>query len=478
MRFWVRVVNLGLFIGLITTQPVAAQQTDQERELEKLVRQLIDKVERLERRVVELEGGEIARPTQQRIEKLEQSVEEIQASSPPPAQAKEWQQMRKWMNNPLTLRPFWKDALNFESNDGSVKLKIGGRIQNDWAFFAEDSDIERRLGVNFGDGTEFRRARIYISGQFGNDTEFKAQYDFAGGDADFKDVFLGFKNVDQVGNIRVGQFKEPFSIEQQTSSNYLTFMERSLVNTFVPSRNVGVMFYDSSEDQRMTWAVGVFRQTDSFGDGVGGRDYNVTGRVTFLPIYEDDGKKLLHLGLSYTHQNYENDRMRFRARPESHLSPRLVDTGVFLAERGDFVGVEVAWVDGPFSIQGEYVHAFIDGPSRFFGDPEFYAASLQASYFLTGEHRPYRKSSGAFTRVRPLENYSKQGGTGAWELAARYSYLTLNDHNIRGGRLKDLTLGVNWYWNPNFRMMWNYVLANPNKGSDVSIFQWRIQLAF
>ena len=151
---------------------------------------------------------------------------------------------------------------------------------------------------------------------------------------------------------------------------------------------------------------------------------------------------------------------------------------MFAAERADLVGIEAAWVHGPFSLQGEYVHNFVQGRSRRFGDPDFWVASIQASYFLTGEHRPYKTSAGVFDRVRPLDPVGKDGGIGAWELAARYSYLNLNDDNIRGGRLRDFTFGLNWYLNASVRTMWNYIYADQSNGGDVSAFMWRFQIAF
>ena len=466
-------------IVIFASSPVAAQDASaRERELEALVRRLSDKVDQLESRLGKLEAMRSSGPTEARVEELERSVREISQARPPAADSEEWKQISQWVNDSSTLWPHWKDGLRLDSNDGSVKLKIGGRIQHDYGYFAEDGDLERRLGEDFDDGTEFRRARLYFSGTVYDDIDFEVQFDFAGGDADFKDVYLGMRNVPFVRNVRIGQFKEPFSLEELTSSNYTTFMERSLVNTFAPSRNTGVMFYDTLLDKRMTWAVGVFRQTDSFGDGRGGRDYNATVRLTGLPWYEDDGEKLFHVGVAYTHQNYDDDTFRFRARPESHLSPRVVDTGTFSADYGDLFGAEVAWVDGPLSLQGEYVHARIEGSGRLAGDPNFWAASVQASYFLTGEHRPYKTSTAAFDRVRPLRNFRKDGGLGAWELAARLSYLDLNDGIVKGGRLRNLTLGLNWYLNPSVRTMWNYILANPSGGGDVSAFMWRFQLAF
>ncbi len=457
---------------------VAQAPTARERELEDLVRRLSDRIDTLEKRLDQVEGAGHAGTAQSRIEALEQ-VNSIKSSRPPSVDSAEWKKIREWVNDPATMRPYWKDALNFESMDGAFKLKIGGRIHYDWSFYEEDGSLERTIGSSFMNDSEFRRARIYIAGNLYDDINFKAQYDFAGGDADFKDVYVGLKHVPYLGNLRFGQFKEPFSIEELTSSNYITFMERSLVNTFAPGRNSGIMAFNSMGDGNMTWAAGVFRQSNSYGDGMGGRDYNLTARVTGVPVYEDGGTDVLHLGLSVTHQNYENDTLRFRARPETHLSPRVVDTGAFSAEYGDLLGAEVAWVHGPFSLQSEYVHAFIEGRSRLVGDPEFWAASLQASYFLTGEHRPYKKSAGAFGRVKPLHNYDRDGsGIGAWELAARYSYLNLNDSRVRGGRLDTVSLGLNWYLNPSMRMMWNYVYADASPRGDVSVFQWRVQLAF
>ena len=467
-----------IILGCSSASVMAQDKTARERELEDLVRNLADKVDQLESRLGQVEGVKSVGNTEARVEQLEQSIQKIKSERPPDVNSEEWAKIKKWVDDGTTLRPHWKDGLRFTANDGSVKLKIGGRIQHDFAYFAEDGSVERRLGEDFEDGTEFRRARLYFSGTIYDDIDFKVQYDFAGGDADFKDAYLGMRNVPYVGNVRIGQFKEPFSLEELTSSNYITFMERSLVNTFSPSRNTGVMFYDTMLDKRMTWAAGFFRQTDSFGDGSGGRDYNATARLTGLPVFEDGGKKLLHLGVSYTHQNYEGDSVRFRARPEAHLTPRIVDTGNFSAEYGDFILAEAAWVDGPFSLQGEYVHAFIEGRNRRIGDPNFWAASVQASYFLTGEHRPYKTASGSFSRVKPLSIYDGNGGAGAWELAARLSYLNLNDDGVKGGRLKDLTLGLNWYLNPNVRTMWNYVFADPSQGGEVNAFMWRFQVAF
>ena len=129
----------------------------------------------------------------------------------------------------------------------------------------------RRQGVhldNLESGVEFRRARLYMSGTIYKNVFFKAQYDFADGDARFKDVYVGVKKIPIIGHIKIGNFKEPFSLEELTSSKYITFMERSVATSaFAPSRHHGVMAYNTvpGTDDRATWAVGMFRNSDGYG---------------------------------------------------------------------------------------------------------------------------------------------------------------------------------------------------------------------
>jgi phosphate-selective porin OprO/OprP len=381
---------------------------------------------------------------------------------------------------------YWKTGIRLDSKDENFKLKIGGRIMTDWATIDPDSQVEDDFPDLKGSGVEFRRARLYISGTVYGRVDFKAQYDFAGGDADFKDVYLGLKKVPGVGHIRVGHFKEPFSLEELTSSKYITFMERSLPNAFSPSRNTGIMLYNPVLDKRMTWAVGYFYNADGFGDTF--EDYsntNLTARLTGLPWYADKGERLLHLGLSYSSQSRDeaHSTVRFRARPEAHMaSDRLVDTGSIAADGVSLINPEVALVFGPFSLQGEYTTASVDSTAA--NDPEFSGYYVYASYFLTGEHRNYKTSKGAFDRVKPKNNFgSAGGGAGAWEIGLRLSHLDLNDEAIGGGEEDNTTVGLNWYLNPNTRVMFNYVSADLEKRTgvgdgSVSIFETRFQIDF
>ena len=48
------------------------------------------------------------------------------------------------------------------------------------------------------------------------------------------------------------------------------------------------------------------------------------------------------------------------------------------------------------------------------------------------------------------------GSEGGWQVGARYQYASLNDGQINGGMLNALTLGVNWFFNPNAKLQFNY----------------------
>jgi len=297
------------------------------------------------------------------------------------------------------------------------------------------------------------------------------------------------KNIPIVGSLLVGQMKEPFSLEELTSSNYNPFMERSIANgAFAPSRKSGILASNAVLDKRMTWGLGAF-YADTDDDGDSNFDdvtnFDLTLRLTGLPYYEDDGEKLLHLGLGYSHQFRDEGETdaRYRNRPESHLTDaRLVDTGGIDLDDADLLNPELAFVWGPFSLQGEYFWTGLDASAA--DDPSFQGAYLFGTWFVTEEHRAYSTSSGAFSRVKPKSNFSPSGGgLGAWEIGARWSWLDLTENDLRGGEENNFTLGVNWYWNPNYRFLFNYVYADVDdregaEDGSANIFQTRFQVDF
>jgi phosphate-selective porin OprO/OprP len=148
------------------------------------------------------------------------------------------------------------------------------------------------------------------------------------------------------------------------------------------------------------------------------------------------------------------------------------------------LGSELLWVEGPFSLQSEAMVNLVNQNGVNSALPGAYA---QAGYFLTGEHRPYDRKTGTIDRVIPKSNLTFAGtncnpGLGAWEVAGRWSWLDLNDNAIQGGTIVDYTAGVNWYWNPYTKMVFNYVHSISDSPvlpqSQTDMFGVRAQLDF
>jgi phosphate-selective porin OprO and OprP len=368
------------------------------------------------------------------------------------------------------------------------KGKLGGRLHFDIASFSEDDDVEARFG-DIPAAAEFRRARLSLEGEIGTARPvfFKTELEFATSDVQFKDVFFGIDKIPFVGRIQAGHLKEPMGLEWMTSSKYLTFIERTApVEAFGPERNIGVGISGAKLKEQLTYAAGLFAETAESGKLTTiDSNYRATARVTGVPWYDEEGKgaHLLHLGVSGSYIDPSNDAgVRFRSRPEAHLAPRFVDTGTNSAifagsDHSYLVNAEAAVVYGPFSLQGEYYRTGVSGASA---SPTFDGFYLMGSWFITGEHRNYRRATGTFDRVVPEHSFT-DGGIGAWELAVRYSYTDLNDEGVSGGRLNDITGGVNWYMNPNSKVQFNDVNAKVDRGTTegtADIFQGRFAVDF
>jgi phosphate-selective porin OprO/OprP len=390
-----------------------------------------------------------------------------------------------------TWKAYWNNGFRVERSDKVFKLKFGGRIMNDYAVVAlshgaEDAAnaIDSSGNVKQGFGTEFRRARVFFEGEMWEHLYFKSQLDFAGGEVVFKDVYMGLTGIPADLDFRVGHFYEPFSLETQTSSKYITFLERGLPIVMAPERNTGFML--RRMESRWSAAAGFFVDTGESGDrdpmGLHGSDnYNVTARVTGLPVWKDDGATFVHLGAAYSYLfRDEMEPMNFATRPEVHLTSNLLDSGDIPAHWGERLGLEAAGVFGPASVQGEWIGQWASMPGSS-GANLSHGFYVQGSYFLTGEHRVYDPKNGVFGRVSPKNNFNLgHGGCGAWELAERFSWIDLDDAETSrtGGTLWDLTSGVNWYLFPNARVMLNYVYGQLTDGGHAHAVQTRFQLDF
>ena len=338
----------------------------------------------------------------------------------------------------------------------AVEITPTGRLHLDYAAYDDDrTPFENRFLV--------RRAQLGLQVKIDGDWSAKLVYDFSNGGS-LKDAYVRYDGW-KAGEVTLGQSKVPFGLEQLASTNDTTFLERSLPSdAFTLSRRKGLTFANVGTSHTVTAMV--------FGSSVGRSEAGgAAARITFAPI--NNARSLLHFGIAATSERPHGD-FSFSARPEAlPTDPKLVRTGTIAdVARVDRLGLETAWQRGPFSVQAERLQAHL---SRDNGQPKLDLQGwyVAGSWVLTGEPRKYK--DGAFKDIVPSKR------SGAWELAARYSRVNLNDASVLGGSEHNLTLGLNWYACKNARVMVNYIRVSSDRrgvSDDPRILEVRLQLSF
>jgi phosphate-selective porin OprO/OprP len=386
---------------------------------------------------------------------------------------------------------YWKNGIRMDSSNGAFKLKIGGFFQNDWSWFWDTQKFEEFKSTATTDtqinaGTEFRRARLSMGGTIYSNIDFNAEYDFAGGAVGFRNVWLG-TNLCNLAYFQVGSMKEPFGLEELTPDLFVSFLERSAPSAvFAPAYNTGFMLSNTAFDDRLAWAIGAFRDAGDNANDVGNAtsgEVNYTARVAGRPWVGEEPNQFIHLGAAGSLRRPSDDTVRYSARPELRLAPVMADTLAISSDQARLFELESAAVFGPFSAQAEYYRACVeddsDGSASAGQDSEFHGWAVQATFFVTGESRGYDAKKATFTRVTPKKNWDGGGeGWGALELAARLDGLDLNDGPVEGGKLRNFTVGMNWYLNPNTKVALDWVHSRLVDVGTLNGLEMRFQIDF
>lgn len=361
----------------------------------------------------------------------------------------------------------------------SYVSEFGGRIMYDQTF-AIDSDDSLKDGLGVDDleeGAELRRARFFAEGAVAPWLDYKLQIDFGDGDVSTKDAYIKAHGLGGLPSVKVGHFKEPISLEEQTSSKYISLMSRTMLTDGVISqgRNHGLMLTDHYGNDQVNVALGVFDT------GQNGKSA-ITGRITSPVVYSNGGRQVVHLGASLSQRNV--DTFELGLEPEVHKTNDFINTGEIAVDDTQVSGLELGAVLGPAHFQSEYGQVSLstaDGT-----DPSVDTYYVQGGFFLTGESRPYDKADGGFGRVKPNRPFTgANSGSGAWELVARYSVLDAEETADIAGVTADnvaetnvTTFGLNWYPVAHAKWMLNYVNADQDALGSASYVATRFQVDF
>ncbi|MDP2561310.1 OprO/OprP family phosphate-selective porin [Psychrobium sp. 1_MG-2023] len=356
-----------------------------------------------------------------------------------------------------------KGGIGIKSDDGKYSFKFNGRIQADAVVFNSDD-------IDLHNGTEIRRARFAAKGNI-EEWGYKLQYDFMSSES-VKDAHITYNGFDNT-QIIIGSQIEAFAMEPQTSSNDVTFIERSsIIEAFGLNRAMGVGVRQWSDNWSLNYGI-YGADVNSKHDNKDDEEFGFNGRFNYAPVISKD--ELVSFGLSFSSKQLEDGAsVKFRTRPESHqANERIVDTGSIAADSYTMVGLETAMKFGPVTILGEYIQADVDSVDM--KDSSFDGYYVSASYLFDDMSRPYKTKQGKFKRVKPSK-------AGLWEVAARLSSLDLNDKaaGVMGGQVDSLTLGANYYINDNMRAMVNVVSSDGDEYAeyDATSLGARIQVTW
>lgn len=360
-----------------------------------------------------------------------------------------------------------KGGFQIKSDDGNFEAKLGGRIHFDGNFYTSEKDIATAGADKKNSQFFFRRARITIEGR-AYDYTYKFENDFANSadaaaktNEGIREMWIG-RQVMGNKNLRLGQAKPYRGMEELTSSNEITFMERPLATASGIYNNqftTGAFLDGSGEG----YGYGVSVYTPRSVDSAETQGLGVNARGFIVPVRSNGN--LVHIGLSASQDNFETNT--------TSKDPRIVGrenglkTGDLIAKdrynEQRTIAAELAARFGAFSMQGEYAKAAFEdnrttGTALGQPDQDIDTYYVQASYFLTDHTKPYDFKKGVFKSPK------LNGEEGAVELKARYDVIENKD--IKGNEASAYTVGVNYYATPNTRFMVEYVKGETDVGTD------------
>ena len=450
-------IGITLLLLLLVIQPLRAQTSSSNSESERL--------QKLERAVEQL---------QKRNAELEQEVSSLkkQSTSEPGATGKKRKTVvtydgKSYVEKSVAVEE--KPQIYVTPRASEFKLVLGGYIQMN----LEDGEVsafEGRFGQTaLKDRFRLRRARINLTGDFAENFDFKVEGEFENSDGtspsnrtDFSgtDIFINWHQFPEA-NIKVGQWKAPFGLEQLTPDPTLIIIERSLpTGAITPERQVGAQLWGKpfaniwpAQKDLLTYYAGIFNGNGRNINNNDNNNFMYVGRLELLPW---QGKLLgqnSSLKLGGDVLNSRDDKgtnisqsLNLLVNSDGSLSPFTLPG----ADERTAWSVD-AWFNlGPFDLIGEYLQEKVDGRTVA-GVPPGFADFTTNGFYVTAAYYLIPKKLQAAVRWEQL-NPGQKGNDGIHSITGGLNYYIHGD---------DLKLMANYIhtWS-DFRH------ANPQFGDD------------
>ena len=383
---------------------------------------------------------------------------------------------------------------------GDNEFKFNALVQLDARTYLDDEATQN-------DTFTFRRIRPTFQGSVGKLVSYRLTPEFAGAGATIVDAYVDLK-FDPAYTLRAGKVKGPVGLERLQGGAATTFIERGLPTELVPNRDLGVQLQGDVLSTTLNYTIGYYNGTSDGRDGNATDTDNrkeVAGRLFAEPFKNAGGAlEKLGVGIAASHGTQIGNNTT-NALPAGLRSPsqrnffQYNEAGVTANGDHTRISPQAYYYYGPFGLLGEYVQSTqeIDrvtgGAVVSSEDIKLTAWQLVGSYVITGEDIGYKGLS------KVAQPFTIGGeGWGAFEVAARYGELEVDDAAFDGGaalrfanpdaqskKASSWTVGANWYLNNNVKLALNYTntsfdggkAGGADRDDDKTVFT-RLQLNF
>ena len=357
------------------------------------------------------------------------------------------------------------------------RMDLRLKFQHDFRSFSPEVTTDE------GELSNLRKFRVGVQGYLTKNLEYEVERELRNEVADFfnlrhrethallRDAYGNFRYFRRA-QIRFGQFKIPFGLDQLHYSTNGEFVNRSLIGNYLaPGRDVGIMLHGKLADSRIAYQAGLFKHD---GWKAHTKDYSPSGERTlagrivippfsfvqpgFLKLFKD-----LQMGAAVADSPITEGLRSLRGRTwviTHNWFDRINVRGHRLR-----AGAELNWEPGPFVVKSEVIRVRDQRLGQGIRGDDLPDLIGRGWYFTTGWVVTGEKTAGG---VNPRKDFLTGHGIGAIQIAARYEQLRFGSSEhlglpSRSSRAVNLvseservaTFGVNWFLNRFTRVQFN-----------------------
>lgn len=382
------------------------------------------------------------------------------------------------MKRLLTLLPFRAFLLTFFISCSSLYIPLsaqefvgGGNNAFEWRLIGRvffDGGVFMNDTVDRGTSFQVNDIRLGTVIRIQDAWEAKIELGYGDSKISLKDIYLNYTY--KANSFRLGYHYEPFGNARVGTANFRFMTNATSDKALGNSRKLGISY--SYNHDWFNFMGGVFSDGDIQKSKQLDQGYSLAAKVIGRPLMDD--RRLIHIGVA----------PRFSSGQKEVTFNGGVPTDLLAKDDNSFLNATIGQVTNQWKLDLELIMLY----EKWYFHGQYFQAHLnrfaadnyngkggyaQMGYMILGAKHNYNARTGMVTNPAPK----------SLELLVRYDNVNLNDAGITGGRLSDVSVGMNYFINKFIAAKINYTRmmvgeSSPMGGDDFDLIQARIQLSF